>query len=261
MALQPIKMPDVSRRSLPFSYHPVRLALILVCGAMLAILTIQPAAGWFAHERGQAEVQAGRQSLALDWFHRASLIDPGTTGYHDDVARTSVQLFHQSGDPTWLVKAVEEEGQAIELNPMDGRFPYRLGTIYGVLAEQNLAKAKRDLLLSQAAQAYEQAIQADPYSPLNYMALANIRLSEGWVEEAKARLQQAVVTEPNFLPARAMLVELALKAGEHRVARSEFDVIVAIKRKYEGWVLNDLERQFLDVDLDPLGRGLALESK
>ena len=261
MALQPIKMPDTSRWSLPFSYHPVRLALVLVCGAVLAILTIQPAAGWYAHERGQAEAQAGRQGLALDWFRLASLIDPGTTGYHDAVARTSVQLFHQSGDPTWLVKAVEEEGQAVELNPMDGRFPYRLGTIYGVLAEQKLAKAQHDLLLSQAAQAYEQAIQADPYSPLNYMALANIRLSEGRVEEAKARLQQAVVTEPNFLPARTILAELSLKAGERKVTQSEFDAIVVIKRKYEGWVLNDTERQFLDVDLSPLGRALALEPK
>jgi tetratricopeptide (TPR) repeat protein len=261
MALHSIKKPDMPRRSVPFSYHPVRLALVLVCGAVLAILTIQPAAGWYAHERGQAEAQAGRQSLALDWFHRASLIDPGTTGYHDAVARTSVQLFHQSGDPTWLVKAVEEERQAIELNPMDGRFPYRLGTIYGVLAEQKLAKAQHDLLLSQAAQAYEHAIQADPYSPLNYMALANIRLSDGRVEEAKARLQQAVVTEPNFLPARTILAELSLKSGKHEVAQSEFDTIIAIKRKYEGWALNDIERQFLEVDLSPLGRALALEPK
>ena len=115
---------------------------------------------------------------------------------------------------------------------MDGRFPYRLGTIYGVLAEQKLAKAQHDLLLSQAAQAYEQAILADPYSPLSYMALAKIRLSEGRVEEAKARLQRAVATEPNFLPARALLMELSFKAGEREVAQSEFDAIVAIKRKY-----------------------------
>ena len=261
LALQPIKKLDISPRSLPFSYHPVRLTLVLLCGVTLVALTIQPAAGWYAHEQGQAKAQAGQQELALDWFRWASLIDPGTTGYHDAVARISVQLFHRSGDSEWLVKAVEEEGQAIELNPLDGRFPYRLGTIYGVLAEQTPAKAQRDLLLNQAAQAYEQAVQADPYSPLNYLALANIRLPEGRVEEAKSWLQRAVVIEPNFLPARAILAELSLKAGEHRVAQSEFDAIVAIKRKYEGWVLNDLERQFLDVDLSPLGRALALESK
>lgn len=261
LVFQSIKKPAMSRRSVPFSYHPVRLFLVLVCGLVLATLTIQPAAGWYAHQRGQAEAQVGQQDLALDWFRRASLIDPGATGYHDAVARTSVQLFHQSGDPQWLVKAVEEEGQAIELNPLDGRFPYRLGTIYGLLAEQKLPKDQGDLLLNQAAQAYEQALHADPYSPLSYMALANVRLPQGRVDEAKSWLQRAVAAEPNFLPARALLAELSLKAGEHEAAQLEFDAIVAIKRKYERWVLSDIERQFLDVDLYPLGRALALESK
>ena len=172
-----------------------------------------------------------------------------------------MQLFHQSGDPQWLVKAAEEEGQAIELNPLDGRFPYRLGTIYGLLAGQRVSKDQRDLLLDQAVVAYEQAIRADPYSPLSYLALANIQLSQGRVDEAKARLQRAVANEPKFLPARTLLAELSLKAGEHEAAQSEFDAMVVIKRKYEREALTDIERQFLDVDLYPLGRALALESK
>lgn len=258
---QSIKKPDISRQSVPFSSHPVRVILVLLCGVVLAVLIIQPAAGWYAHERGQAEARAGRQELALDWFYRASLIDPGMTGYHDATARTLVQLFRQSGDPQRLVKAIEEEEQAIELNPLDGRFPYRLGTIYGLLAEQKLSKNQRGLLLNQAAQAYEQAIQADPYSPLSYMALANIRLPQGRVGEVKSLLQRAVASEPNFLPARALLAELSLKAGEYKVAQLEFDAIGAIKKKYEGWVLTDVERQFVDVDLYPLGRALALELK
>lgn len=261
LAFQSIKKPDMSRRSVPFSYHPVRLTLVLLCGVVLASLIIQPAAGWYSHQRGQAETQVGQQGLALDWFRRASLIDPGTTGYHDAVSRALVQLFHQSGDPQWLVKAVEEEEQAIELNPLDGRFPYRLGTIYGLLAKQKLPKGQGDLLLNQAAQAYEQALHVDPYSPLSYMALANIRLPQGRVDEAKSWLQRAVASEPNFLPARALLAELSHKAGEHEAAQSEFNTIVAIKRKYERWDLSDIERQFLDVDLHPLGRALALESK
>jgi Tfp pilus assembly protein PilF len=261
LVFQSIKRPDISRWSIPFCCHPVRLSLVLLCGVVLATLIIQPAVGWYAYERGQAEAQIGQQDLALDWFRRASLIDPGTTGYHDAVARTSVQLFHQSGDPQWLVNAVEEEGQAIELNPLDGRFPYRLGTIYGFLAGQKVPKDQRDLLLNQAVQAYEQAIRADPYSPLSYMALANIRLPQGRVDEAKSWLRRAVATEPKFLPARTLLAELSLKAGEREVAQLEFDAIVAIKRKYERWVLSDIERQFLDVDLYPLGRALALEFK
>ena len=159
------------------------------------------------------------------------------------------------------MKAVEEEEQAIDLNPLDGRFPYRLGTIYGLLAEQSFSKDQRNFLLNQAAQAYEQAIHTDPYSPLSYIALANIRLSQGRVEEAKLRLQRAVGTEPNYLPARTLLAELSLKAGEHEAAQSEFDAIVAVKRKYEREVLSDIERQFINVDLSSLGRALTLESK
>ncbi|MEY4705467.1 MAG: hypothetical protein RL042_1672 [Nitrospirota bacterium] len=261
LAFSSIKKPDRTARNVPFPYHPVRLSLVVVCGIVLATLAIQPAAGWYAHERGQAEAQVGRQDAALDWFRRAALIDPGTTGYHDAVARASVQRFHQSGDPQWLVTAVEEEGQAIELNPLDGRFPYRLGTIYGLLAGQKVSQDQRNLLWQQAAQAYEQAIQADPYSPLSYMALANIRLSQGRLDEATLWLRRATATEPNFLPARALLAELSLKAGDRNAAQSEVDTIVGIKKKYEGWALNDVERQFLDVDLYPLGRALALESQ
>jgi putative inorganic carbon (hco3(-)) transporter len=261
LAFQLVKTPILSQRTISFGSHPLRLTLVLLCGVLFAALIIQPAAGWYAYERGQVESQVGRQDRALDWFSWASLIDPGTTGYHDAVARTLVQLFHQSGDPQWLVKAVEEEEQAIELNPLDGRFPYRLGTIYGQLAEQKLSKDQRNLLLNQAAQVYEQALHVDPYSPLTYMALANIRLPQGRSEEAKSWLQRAVATEPNFLPARALLAEFSLKAGEHQIAQSEFDAMAAIQRKYERWVLSDIEHQFLDVDLYPLGRALALESK
>lgn len=259
VVFQLINKPDISWRSVQFPCRPLRLTFVLLCGVVLAALIIQPAAGWYAHGRGQAEAQVGRPELALDWFRRASLIDPGTTGFHDDVSRTSVQLFHRSGDPQWLVRAVEEEGQAIELNPLDGRFPYRLGTIYGLLADQKVSKDQREFLLNQAGQAYEQAIHADPYSPLSYMALANIRLPQGRVDEAKSWLQRAIATEPNFLPARVLLAELSLKDGEGEFAKSELDAIVAIKQKYDGWVLSDLERQFLDVDLHPLAR--ALEPK
>jgi O-antigen ligase/Tfp pilus assembly protein PilF len=261
LALQLMKQPDVSRWNVPCSYNPVRLSLVLFCGIVLAALIIQPAAGWYAHERGQAEIHVGQQNQALDWFRKATLVDPGTTGYHDAVARVSVQLFHQSGDPQWLVKAVEEEGQAIEMNPLDGRLPYRLGTIYDLLAEQKLSKDQRDFLLNQAAQAYEQALQADPYSPLNYMALANIQLLQGHVEEAKSWLRRAAAMEPDFLPARMRLAELSLKDGDLKGAQSEFDAIVTVKKKYEGWTLNDVERQFVNVDLYPLGRALALELK
>jgi Tfp pilus assembly protein PilF len=114
-------------------------------------------------------------------------------------------------------------------------------------------------LLKQAAKAYEQAIRADLYNPLNYMGLANIALALGRVDEARSGLRQAVVYEPNFLPARVRLAELSLNSGDVKGARSEIDAIVAVKKKYEGWAVSALEHQFLDVDLSPLERALSME--
>ncbi len=245
----------------PLPYHPGRVALIVVCGIVLGLLIIQPSLAWYAHERGESESQAGRNDRALDWFGRASVIDPGTTAYHDDVARVAIQLFHQSGDSEWLLKAVEEESLSIELNPLDGRFPYRLGTLYGLLSGQKVPAGQRDLFLTQAATSHERAIQVDPYSPFNYFELGKIRLHQGRLDEARTWLSQASTYEPNFLPARALLAELSLRTGKSVVARSEYNAMVTIKRQFEGRILSETERQFLDVDLYPLGRALALESK
>lgn len=260
LALQMAKKPERALLSVPFPYHPIRVAFTLAFGGILAILAIQPAAGWYAHARGQDELLAGRPGLALEWFQLASRIDPGVTGYHDDVARLSVQYFKESGDPKWLIRAVEEEDLAIKLNPMDGRFPYRLGTIYSALAELNHGEPQHDNLRSEAARAYQQAIRTDPYTPMSYLALANIRLGEGQMEEARSWLLQAVSTEPNFLPARAALAELSLESGDLPAAQLELDTIASIKRKYERRTLSDQERQFLDVDLGSVNQALASRS-
>lgn len=248
---------SVTEWRVPFSYHPVRLALLLLSGGLLAVLVIQPAAGWYASQRGEVEAHAGKHELALQWYETASLIDPATSGYHDAAARTSVQLFHQSGNPELLVNAVVEEKLALRLNPLDGRFPYRLGTIYGVLAKQSVSGEERALLLNEAAQAYEKAIQADPYTPLSYFELASIRAPQGREEEAKAWLRQAVAYEPDFLPARLRLAELSIRGENSEDARAQFNAILAAKKKHDGKVLSDLERQFLDVDPFPLEKALA----
>lgn len=255
-----MKRPGTAQWRVPFSFHPVRGALVLICALLLGVLIIQPAAGWYAFSRGEAHTKAGEQDLGWYWYEWAAQIDPGTSGYHDALARASVQYFQRSGNPQWLLRAVEEERLATELNPLDGRFPYRLGTILDLLARQRMPSDQQGFLLKQATDAYERAVHADPYSPLNYMGLANIALAQGRADDARAWLRVAVTYEPNFLPARIRLAELALSDGDVKSVRSEIDAIVAAKRRYEGWAVTDLERQFLDADPSPLERTISSES-
>ena len=244
---------------IPFPFHPGRAAIVALSGIILAGMCVQPAAAWYAHEQGKHEARLGKIAAALTWYLRAASIDPGTTGYHDSAARTAVELFHDTGNPEWLVKAAEEESMAMDLNKLDGRFGYRLATIYRLMADQRRSKQQRDRLLEKAANCYAEAIHADPYSPSSYFELAQLRVADGRVGEAISLLRTAKAHEPNFLPGRALLAELSLKTGLPGDYRQEFTAIKAVLSTYENSVTNETERQFLTVDLYPLGRALALE--
>jgi tetratricopeptide (TPR) repeat protein len=245
---------------LAFSYHPMRAAYVIAGALVIAALCTQPALAWYAHEAGKHHAARNDLEGALAWYVRAAEIDPGTTGYHDSIARTSLQLYSESGSLDWLLKAAEEEAVARKLNSLDGRFPYRAGTVYRMLASQALTNAQRAELLDKASEAYAEAIRLDPYSPFSYFELAQLRLADGRVDEAIGLLTAAKAHEPNFLPGRALLAEQSLRAGIPGDYRREYQAIKAVVSMYAHRASNETERRFLDVDLYPLGRALAMES-
>jgi O-antigen ligase len=248
-------------RRVVFAYHPLRAAGVLAGALLVAAVCAQSAAAWYAHEEGKHRAAHDNLEAALSWYVLASEIDPGTTGYHDSIARTATQLYRESSASHWLIKAAEEEAVARKLNPADGRFAFRAGTLYRLMASQTLAGAQRADLLDKAAEAYGDAIRLDPYSPFGYFELAQLRVADGRVDEAISLLTTAKAYEPNFLPARALLAELSLKAGVPGDYAGEMANITAIHSQYASQVRDDLERQFMDVDLYPLGRAMALEAR
>ncbi|HEX5550714.1 MAG TPA: O-antigen ligase family protein, partial [Nitrospira sp.] len=248
-------------RCIGFSYHPLRAVYVLAGAAIMAAICAQSAVAWYAHDEGKRHAAQDDLEEALAWYVYAADIDPGTTGYHDSIARTAMQLHSESGKSEWLVTAAEEETVAKKLNNLDGRFAFRLGTIYRLMAVKALTSAQRAELLSKASEAFSEAIQSDPYSPFSYFELAQIRLAEGRVEEALTLLTTATTHEPNFLPGRALLAEQSLRAGIPGAYQQEYAAIKAVRSKYAHRELNETERRFLDVDLYPLGRAVAMESK
>ena len=198
---------------------------------------------------------------ALAWYIRAADIDPGTTGYHDSIARTAIQLHRESGASDWLIRAAEEEAIARRLNPVDGRFAFRAGSVYRLMASQTLTSTQRAELLAKASDAYAETIRLDPYSPFGYFELAQLRLADGRLKEAIELLTTATVHEPNFLPGRALLAELSFQMGVPGDYARELANITAIRSRYADQIRDDVERQFIDVDLYPLSRAIALGAK
>lgn len=243
---------------LPFPYAPARVALVGVLTLALTLLIIQSPAAWYAFERGGDEATLGREGAALEWFHRATVIEPGLAAYRDAVALAEVRLYHQSGEVQWVLKAVDELMIGLDLNPLDGRFAHRLGTLHVVLAERAGSGEHRKALLQKAAAFYEQAIRLDPYSPFNYLELGKLRRAEGRLGEAQALFSRATSYEPNFLPARAQLAELSLELGRKEVAAREYAEILRIQERYRGWNLTNVDRQYLEVNSDHLRKSLAM---
>jgi O-antigen ligase len=243
--------------SIPFPHHPARVAIVWLMAAVSTFLIIQPAAAWFAYEQGNVASQSGRTDRAREWYRRAILIDPGTTAYHDASARMNVAQFYASGDPQWLIQAVEDMAICQELNSLDGRVPSRLGMLYLLLAERATSNEQRDDLVAHAAESYEGAIKVDPFSPFNYLELGKIRWQQGQSEEAQALLTKAITYEPNFLPARVFLAKIAAQIGKSDIAQSQYAAIESVQGRYKGRAVSSLEYRYIDVNLDTHGQRMT----
>lgn len=232
---------------LAFPYHPARMALVVFATVALVFLVIRPGAAWFMVDHGNKAVTADDNGAAMRWYRYASIVDPGSTAVRDGLARLYIQRFALSGDPEWLRLAKDEMEAAMALNALDGRMPYRLGTIYLMLADQPALGDSRDHFIAQAEQAFEKAIFVDPSSPFGYFELGSLRRAQGDNAAARKLLERAISYEPNFVPARAMLADLAKDTGQPEVAALHLAAIHDIRSRYQGWTLTPLERQFLGI--------------
>lgn len=237
-------------------YRPVRVTLILVLATGVALLAIRPAAAWYVFEEGEREMVAGQVNRAFDWFKWATRIDPGTTAYHDAVGHAAYTLYQRSGDIERLGQTMESLRVGLELNPLDARLAHRLGALFVLLADHAPTGPERDDARAKAMAYFRQAMQLDPYSPFNYFEIGKLQRTEGRVEEAIAWFRRSNEFEPNFLPARVMLTELALERGQREVAVAEYAEILKIQQRFKGRVLSNLERQYLEVGHDHLKRML-----
>ena len=70
---------------------------------------------------------AGRMEEAGRWFRRASLADPWRGTYPDSGSAMFYRLFEEGKGERNLYRAIELEQEAYLRNPMDFRYPARLG--------------------------------------------------------------------------------------------------------------------------------------
>jgi tetratricopeptide (TPR) repeat protein len=182
------------------------------------------------------------------------MVDPWNSAYHDALAASEVTLFDQSRDRAWILVAVEEMKMCMSLNEADGRSPFRLGTLYQLLADTAETAEARNQWLARATESYAMAVARDPYSPRNYVALGNLQHLRGDLHQARSSFSQAIEYEPNYLPARVLRIKVDLALGNTIGAREDYQTLLEIIERWTGKASTALEQQFLNVDTGELKR-------
>jgi Tfp pilus assembly protein PilF len=86
------------------------------------------------------------------------------------------------------------------------------------------------------------------------VALGKIQRLDGELRQARTSFSEALELEPNYLPARALRIQVDMELGDSTLARNEYREMLTIAERWRGKATSALEMQFLDVDWDQLKR-------
>lgn len=245
----------------PFRVIPIRSRMVWGIGAASVLLVVvmevvRLGLAWMTFESASRHAIAGETVASIQEMKDAIALDSGKSLYHHGLGSLYARSFETTGEKQAFQNAHEEFKQAIELNPLDSRLLGLLGQLYVSAAQAPHTSAISDVLrrvwLADGVRAYEQAIQLAPFSAMYRYEQARLHWMLGERREAERRAKEAETLEPNFLPARALLVRLWANAGREKEARSELHEIQERQSRYTQWRKNSLDRAFLNVDIPSL---------
>jgi hypothetical protein len=231
------------------------MGLLLVCGIIIEVVCL--GAAYLAYESGLQFTRIGQGELAVERYRTAVLLDPGKSLYRSTLAGAHFYVYERTGDWQAAQQAIQELRKAVAFNPLDGRLRGLLGYVYATLAEHDQkAGADEDTQQRQwsalAIEAYEQAAGLEPCSYWHQFQLARLSIASNESERAVLWLHRVIGLEPNYLPARELLARVYLNMGQVAEAKAQYDELVARRVQFAHKVRDELDRQFLSVDLSRL---------
>ena len=254
-----------SFRLVPVRFRLLWAGIAAVAIVALGVLVVRIGSAWHVHEAGLAALSAGDDLRAASYFQQAIALDPGKALYHSALAAAEFHRFEQTGDVAGAQRAVSELDTAIALNPLDGRLPGLLGSVYATLATapspaagaSQDRHAQRGIWREAAVSAYERALRLEPYNPFHRLEAARLHLALGHHEQAETAARRAVELEPNFLPGREWLAKLYLNSARGKEAAREYREIVERRQRFTGWHKSAADERFLAADVAGLEAALG----
>jgi hypothetical protein len=265
----------------PLSHPRVWVGTGCIGLAITVALTLQLGGGWLAYARASeshAHDQLPQAILSFEW---AVALDPGKALYHSALSAAYAHDYQLSGNLDAAKAAERELLVATRLNPLDGRLYWLLGQWYRTQASmqgqgdrldeeprsklrgitelnsEDFSEAEANPVASygesqvewrqKAEQAFQEAITREPFRADYQVDLAQLHLALGRIQLAEERVRAAIALEPNFLPAREMLIRLLRDSGRWQEARLQSGEIVERVQRYRDWPKTPFERRFFSV--------------
>jgi len=203
-------------------------------------------AGTVLEGRGSKSFLAGRMEEAGRWFRRASLADPWRGTYPDSGSAAFYRLFEAGKGERNLYRAIELEQEAYLRNPMDFRYPARLGYLFSKATDHVPAPARRQVL-DAAFSSYDAAIARNPHAAdLRYLKALLLRMA-GREAEARRLIESVLRDEPSYVKGWVLLGNLKEK-GDREGAILAYEEALAVNSRYLDRAVETYEKEYVAVD-------------
>jgi len=238
-------------------WNPVWTREIRVKGllrhAAVALLAVMAAysgmtlAGTLLDGRGHAALEAGRLREAERRFVLAAAVDPWRSTFPDSASAVRYRLYESGAGDDCLSMAIESEMDASIRNPLDSRYPSRLGFLY-VKARDRFPGAQDGMILAASLAAYEKAIMLNPHSAEMRYQKALVLRAAGRGEESRRLIEDVLAEEPRYARGWVFLGEV-LEGKDLKKAIAAYDKAIELYYTYGKTTSDPDEREFLSLDV------------
>lgn len=238
-------------------WTPVRIAEVRLRGpvrpaglALLAVFLLHAGVtlvGAVLESRGLRHLQEGRPVAAEGALARAAAADPWRSTAPDALSAARFRLYEAGRGEDFLAGAVDAELEARLRNPVEFRYPARLGFLYAAAGEREPRGSRRDRMIGAAVSSYDLALKLNPHNAEVRYRKALVLRDAGRVDESRGAVEALLREEPRFARGWALLGEL-LEGVDGPGALEAYAKAVDLYDRYRFAAVDPEDKAFVALD-------------